>query len=111
MNQIGDFAQQPDPDFEWPTITVTTMTVAGMAGLLIGVQEYLEALDRVAMHEHRPRSKHLPNLRLARDVLVQWSMGNPVDPKECTCPQPVGLSRMRGCPVHDPVASEENDCG
>lgn len=97
---MDDDVQTEDPDFVPPTIEISTMEVARLAGLLIGAQEYLEALNRVAMFESRPRPRCYANLRLARDVLVQWSRENVVSADACTCPE-VGSSYQRECPVHD----------
>lgn len=94
-------AQTPDPDFVPPTIEVSTFEIARLAGLLIGAQEYLEALNRVAMFESRPRPQCYAKLRLARDVLVQWTQQNVVSAAACTCPD-VAETRMADCPVHDP---------
>lgn len=96
-------AQQPDPDYVPPTVEISTMEIATLAGLLIGAQEYLEALNRVAMFESRPRPRCYPNLRLARDVLVQWSRENVVSAKECVCAD-VGSSYSSGCPIHGHAA-------
>lgn len=94
---MSDSAQTPDPDYVIPTIEVSVLDISRLAGLLIGAQEYLEALTRVAMYESRPRPRCYRDLRLARDVLVQ----NVVDPDACICPD-VGEARMAHCPVHDP---------
>lgn len=92
---------QQDPTYVPPSYPVSTFTAARMAGLLVGAREYLEALERVAMYEGRLRPRCLPPLRLARDVLIEWTKGNIVDPDACSCPDPGGLSKMADCPVHD----------
>lgn len=97
-------AQQPDPDHAFPRIEVSTLDVAELAGLLIGAQEYLEALNRVAMFEGRQRP--LCYLVLARDVLVQWTRENVVRARDCTCPSV--MTRMTGCVVHDPAAGAKS---
>lgn len=93
-------AMTPDPDFVPPVIEVSTMEIARIAGLLIGAQEYLEVLTRVAMFESRPRPRCYSQLRLARDVLVQWTQQNVVSADDCVCPDN-GEARQAGCPVHD----------
>lgn len=80
----------------------TTNDVVVEAGLLIGAQECLELLSRVAMYEDRKRPRCLPNLRLARDVLVQWSRENVVAADQCTCPSPGEVGQAE-CPVHYPA--------
>lgn len=95
-------AHQPDPAYVAPTITVSVTEVAKLAGLLIGAQEYLEALERVAMIEGRQRPGQLGDLRLARDVLVQWvARRDWVSAGDCTCPKPLGAARQAHCLVHD----------
>lgn len=92
---MSDGTSAPDSGYVPPTIEVSTSHAAVLAGPL----EYLEAIVRVAMYEQRARPRQLDDLRLARDVLVQWSRENVVEPRSCTCPR--GAAMMAGCPVHD----------
>lgn len=95
-----DVPQTPDPDWVPPTIEVSTMEIATLAGLLIDAQEYLDTLSRVAMFESRPRPKCAGQVHLVRDVLIQWSRENVVSAKDCLCVDTSGGSLWRGCPVH-----------
>ncbi len=104
MSATEPGVHQLDPDHVWPRVSLSTGDLAHLAGLLIGAQEYLEAVQRVARAEGRAGPvNQLTTLRLARDTVLALADGFEGSAKDCRCHKIEGTIMRSStiCPIHE----------